>query len=151
MAFLVSACSSNISIDDLTKVSKDVEARGHVVLEERKTAFCEENCPVYTYVFFIFEQNKELQNFVQKNLENAFVKKNAIGIGCVNDEGVYYYNDSDIGTKEETLPINISNRLLQSSKENKIDVQFRREINSSGKGAPSCYSHFRDFSIRNTH
>lgn len=149
--FIIFSACSNIAIDDLTKVSKDVKAKGYVVLEERKAAFCEENCPLYSYAFFVFDKNIELQHFIEQNEGNAFVKKNAIGIGCVNEEGVYYHNNSDIGIKDEVLPLDTSNKILQSNTKNKIDLSFRREIVSAGKGAPNCYSHFRDFEIYNTH
>jgi hypothetical protein len=144
---LLSSCVSQNSIEDLNTISKSVMAKGYVVLRDREQAFCEDHCQTYSYAFFVFQENKELQRFTQKNTGNAFVKNSAIGMGCITKDGLAYTNNAVIGNKSETLSIDFTNALLQSNKDNLVELSFKKEIAGPGQGANNCYSHFRDFSL----
>ena len=147
VVLLLSSCVSKNSLKDLNTIRSSITAQGYVVLRDQEQAFCEDNCQTYSYAFFVFKDNKELQKFTYKNSGNAFVKSSAIGIGCITKDGLTYTNNAQIGNKSETLSIDFTNALLQSNKDNLIELSFKKEIAGPGQGAGNCYSHFRDFSL----
>ena len=104
----------------------------------------------YSYVYFyIMESNKqEFEAYIQKLNGNAFVSDNAIGIGCIIDNNIKYYNASDKnGEKEYILSNDISNEILNSTKDNPIRLKLERLPLTYGKGAPICYSHITTIEV----
>ena len=98
----------------------------------------------YSYVYFyIMESNKkEFNAYIEKLNGNMFVLDNAIGIGCIINNQIKYYNASDEnGEKEYILSIDISNQILNAREDSPIKLKLERFPLTDGKGAPVCYSH----------
>lgn len=123
---------------------------GYATLQERLEAFCEEDCPVYTYVFFnvLDTENEFLDDYIEGQRGNSFVGESSIGLGCVEENALWRWNNSDqFGMKKYTNSLETSEAILNSSAENPITVELERYLYSSGSGAPDCYSHFAQVKI----
>jgi hypothetical protein len=123
---------------------------GYATLQERPEAFCEENCPVYTYVFFniLDTENKFLDAYIKGQKGNSFVGETSIGLGCVADNILWRMNDSnEFGMQKYTNSLKTSEVVLNSSTEKPITIELERYLYSGGRGAPDCYSHFAQVKI----
>lgn len=104
------------------------------------------------YAFFrIIKTNSDLiYDYLKQSKGNSFVRDNAVGLGCYQEEGarIYSTNDSDNGTLENIITGNELQKLLSSSQSTLISLQLSQPILTGGRGAPVCYSHFREFEIK---
>ena len=79
---------------------------------------------------------------------NAYVKDDAIGLGCIEDGIVTYYNSSDQnGSKQYSLYDSDSKKIMDSTSSNPIRLRLNRLLFTSGSGAPLCYSHITEVSV----
>src|SRR5690606_35907002 len=103
------------------------------------------------YASFVFTDttNPALQSFVEQNLGNAFVGKNWVGLGCyeARHNRIYYQNASDDADVTGTISEADLGKLWSSSAQNPVQLRLVKPIYTSGRGAPDCYSHFRNFDI----
>jgi hypothetical protein len=123
---------------------------GYVTTEEWPEAFCEENCQMYTYVFFnvLNTENDFFDAYIERQLGNAFVGERSIGLGCVKNNILWRINDSDeFGPQEYTNSVETSALILNSTAERPITIQLERYLLRDGRGAPDCYSHFAQVRI----
>lgn len=122
---------------------------GYLDIVQRCGFFVEECNETFNYVFFVFtETNNELINdFLDQNKGNSFVKDNAIGLGCYQEDKnrIYSTNDGDDKVFENIISNKDLENLLLSNESNLIKLQLTKPIYTSGRGAPDCYSHFRQF------
>ena len=115
---------------------------GYASVVQVEEAWCEENCATYDYVFFNFgEEDKSHETFARflsDNEGNAFVKENAVGLGCL-DEGVLYSATWDSRSVTHQL---IADKIMASNEDNPITIYLRRVVPETESDAPTCYAHF---------
>lgn len=131
-----------------------VEVIGYSETIEKEVPSMYENAgEKYYYVYFHIKQTKsdEFNKFVESLKENSFASDNAIGLGCVNDGIITYFNSSDeFGDKEYKISQEDSDKILNSTENNPIKLKLERLVYNSGKGdAPYCYSHITKVEIEN--
>ena len=106
----------------------------------------------YNYVYFYVTETKstEFKKYLDSLAGNSFVSNNSIGLGCSKDGIITYYNSSDqLGDKEYKLSQEDSNKILQATESNPVKLKLERLLYTSGKGAPSCYSHITKIEVEN--
>lgn len=105
------------------------------------------------YTVFVFNQttSKEIYNFLATHEGNSFIESNGVGIGCYEKDlgRIYSQNEGDDGMVENIITGNNLQSLLNSNEKNQIKLQLTKPIYTSGRGAPDCYSHFRNFNVIN--
>jgi hypothetical protein len=103
------------------------------------------------YASFVFTSgaNDALRKFTGQMQGNSFVAGDRVGIGCLlsAQSRIRYENDADIGWKAGDITGSDYQKLVASSKTSPIQLKMTREIYTSGRGAPDCYSHFRNFDV----
>lgn len=111
---------------------------------------CEKTRDYASFVFSI-TTSKEIYNFLGTNEENAFVQGMGVGIGCYEKDTnrIYSQNEGDDGMVENIITGNNLQSLLNSSELKQVKLQLTKPIYTSGRGAPDCYSHFRNFKVVN--
>ncbi len=113
---------------------------------QKKEAFCEENCENFTYLFFnILDSNdQDLDNFLSENNWSYFVEEDRIWIGCKTEENtINYYNESDENWLQEyELNSELSQKIINSSKNSPVTLSLNMPLLSMWSGAPTCYSYF---------
>lgn len=125
---------------------------GYATQQETPEAFCEENCPIFTYVFFnvLSTNNKFFDDYISEQTGNSFVGERSIGLGCFENNTLWRWNHSDqFGMKKYTNTMQISTEILNSSKTNPVTLELERYLFTGGSGAPDCYSHFAVVKILN--
>lgn len=123
---------------------------GYASVTERKEAFCEKNCTVYEYVFFniLSSNNQFIKDYLQENEGNSFTNRQGVGLGCIKNGVISYWNDSDKrGMKEYSISEEASEAILNSNQENPIIIRLKRHQYTGGRGAPTCYSHFTEIDL----
>lgn len=81
--------------------------------------------------------------------DNSLVGPDKITLGCYdgNKEIISYINSGDDGVvKSEINGLDLSS-ILSSTKSSPVKVQMVKSYNTAGKGAPLCYSVFRNFKV----
>lgn len=119
--------------------------KGHASINEVEEGFCVSDCKTFDYVSFVIEENNTpgLDTYIKQNAGNSFVGENSIGLGCVDNGMIHYFNDSDEDKRQEfELGADESAAILASSEENPIALKVTKEKLTFGAGAPDCYSHF---------
>lgn len=122
----------------------DFYVRGYASTETVSEPFCEKDCATYNYVNFniVESGNKDFLDFLESNRDNAYVKTNRIGLGCVENNLISYSNHSDEqGMKEFSLSPDLSQAIIGSSQASPIALHLKKLPLSGGQGAPACYSH----------
>ena len=103
------------------------------------------------YVSFIFGNsgNDALKKFTGTQNANAFAAGDRVGIGCqqVSEGRVYYENDADRGYVVSEISGEDYAKLAGSTSSKPVQLKMTREIYTGGRGAPDCYSHFRNFDV----
>jgi hypothetical protein len=136
--------------DSLSQADKDgnyygeLTVTGYPIIKEVDEFFCEENCKKYSYVFFkiLKNNNAALFDFLKASGDN-FVGDEQIGLGCVENGIINYFNDSNrFGMREYAVSAGLSKRILEATKENPVSIELERLFYTGGRGAPVCYSHF---------
>ena len=104
-----------------------------------------------TYVFFKVLQSSgnNFSVYLNNHDGNSFVKKNAIGLGCIVNGKIGYYNASDeFGDKDFDISGDDTSKILNSSKAKPIKLNLEKLKFSSGAGSDSyCYSHMTYINI----
>jgi len=96
------------------------------------------------YVFFniLSAGDKDFIKYVNSFDGNSYVRENAIGLGCLNDNILINYNSSDkLGNKTLKLTKDETEKILKSSKSEPIMLNLERLDLTQGSGATECYSH----------
>lgn len=103
------------------------------------------------YASFVFRNNDNnaIKEFTGEYQGNSYVGDFAVGLGCqqTDKNRIYYENDADSGWKTGEISGSDYQKLIASSPENPVQLKLTREIYTSGRGAPDCYSHFRNFDV----
>lgn len=127
-------------------IEVDLTVTGYAQVQEIDEAFCEENCTVYDYV--VFQATEEVTGanaFFEENEGNSFVSRESFGLGCLEDDIISYSNHSDqYGMDQVELSAELTQQILDSTKESPITLRLQKLKLDGGRGAPTCYSHFRN-------
>jgi hypothetical protein len=103
------------------------------------------------YAYFVFgnTDNDAIKKFAGVNDGNFFVAGDRVGIGCRQKDPsrIYYENFADTGEVTGEISGDDYAKLVSSSQGHPVQVRMTRELYTSGRGAPDCYSHFRSFDI----
>lgn len=111
---------------------------------------CGETVEYSSFVFDMASTNNDaIKQFVKGNLGNSYVGEGQIGLGCMQTDRnrIYYENDADSGYVTGTITGDDYFKLRASSKDAPVQLKFTREFYTGGRGAPDCYSHFRNFDV----
>lgn len=125
--------------------SGDVLVRGYPEVRTVDEPFCEEDCAEYEYVFFQVLQTTDLalEQFFTENEGNAYAGDGVIGLGCIADDQITYWNDSDAaGRAEYQVATELTAEIMAATAENPIALKLTKEEFTGGAGAPACYAHF---------
>lgn len=140
----------NDTFSDITN-SGVVEVIGYSEVVEKGESDVDENTgKKYNYVYFHIKEtkSKEFKNFINSINGNSYVLADAIGLGCIIDNEIKYYNSSDKnGDKEYFLSNEDSNKIINSTETNPVKLKLERLVYSSGSGAPVCYSHITNIEV----
>ena len=130
-----------------------VNVKGYTSIVQRKN--CDdsyEGCdliPAEDYIMFniVETKNKDFLDYIKKSKGNSFFDSDAIGIGCLKDNKISYYNSADEfydGSsyyKSFELNINDTNKIMSATKENPILLNLEILPNSHPTGVDNvCYS-----------
>lgn len=121
---------------------------GYPVIKKKTTTLCSEDCSSYFYIYFqVLSENKALFKFLTNQKGNAFVGEKQIGLGCLENNIITYYNDSEeLGMNQYNVSSELSRNILESNEQNPISITLTRLLFIGGSGAPDCYSHFTTIS-----
>jgi hypothetical protein len=124
---------------------------GYVKVQKRicdPEGMCGETVDYASFVFYQAE-NQVIYDLLNEFAGNSFVSEGAVGLGCYqNDQKrIYSTNDADTGTVESVIIGSDFTKLMASNANNKVRLRMTKPIYTSGRGAPDCYSHFRNFDV----
>ena len=119
-----------------------------------ETIVCEPGNPcgeTVDYAFFVITDtdNKAIDQFIADYHGNAFVfvreAKVGLGLGCYqkDQERIFSIN----GSMETSIFGEDLTKLVSSTETNPVSIKLTMPFTYGGKGAPACYSHFRNFEI----
>lgn len=132
----------------------EIYVEGFVSVEHKKEAFCEvDQCNYYDYLWLNISKtsSEAILDYIRANSGNSFYSYDdypMIGLGCLEGDNLHYLTSADsFGQQEEFVKGGILNELLDSSPSSRIRLKLQKEKLSSGRGAPSCYSHINSWEI----
>jgi hypothetical protein len=103
------------------------------------------------YVSFVFGDsgNEAMEKFTGNMDGNSFVAGDRVGIGCQRaaQNKITYENDADIGWQVGEITGSDYAKLMASTPNRQVQLKMTREVYTSGRGAPDCYTHFRNFDV----
>ena len=103
---------------------------------------CLDDCVNYVFFNILEADNTKFLKFIEEFAGNSYVSDNAIGLGCLENGVLSYYNHSDeFGEKLYTLTKAETEQIMNSSESTPIVLELERKKLSGGGGAPTCYSH----------
>ena len=127
-----------------------VEVIGYPETKELKDEMY--NHKKYNYVYFHIKETKsdEFKKYISSLNGNTFVLDDAIGLGCIIDQKINYYNISDeLNNKKYELSQEDSDKILNATENNPIKLKLEKLPLTTGGGAPMCYSHITTIKIEN--
>ena len=147
--FLDSAGSSEIV--NFYSFSGKLALNGYLTTLERSCAFNEDSsCKVKLAVFTVLTaDNPQFNSFLKDLAGNAFAINDGIVLGCIDEakRQINSSNDADTGEVENLISDGQYGLLVGSSPGNPINLSVEKPRLTSGRGAPDCYSHFRNFKV----
>lgn len=103
------------------------------------------------YASFVFKEtdNQAIYDLLNQFSGNSFVSEGAVGVGCYQKDlnRIYSTNDADTNVSENIIREEDLNRLLGSSFSKPVKLKMTKPVYTSGRDAPDCYSHFRNFEV----
>jgi hypothetical protein len=103
------------------------------------------------YAYFVFgnTDNEAIKEFTGSQSDNSFVAGDRVGIGCQDKvlKLIRYENFADSGEMVGEIKGGDYDKLLASTQGKPVQLKMTRELYTSGRGAPDCYSHFRNFDV----
>lgn len=103
------------------------------------------------YAYFVFgnTDNTAIKEFTGSQSGNSFVAGDRVGIGCdqKDQSRIYYENFADSGEITGEIKGADYTKLKAATQGKPVQIKMTRELYTSGRGAPDCYSHFRNFDV----
>lgn len=108
-----------------------------------------ENTVEYANFIFTETNDEDIYDFLGVNEGNSFAGGNRVGVGCYQEDQnrIFSENFGDESNVENIISGDDLSKLLASSEENQVKLKLTRPTYTTGRGAPDCYSHFRDFDV----
>ena len=132
---------------NISTESGSVDVLGYVSIEKIKSFETDET---NDYVFFniVDTKSNDFKTFLEGLSGNTYGGKDKIGLGCINNGKIYYFNSSD-GKELESYEIGetSSKKILDSTEENPIKLRLTRLEYNGGTSAPICYSHITNVEV----
>ena len=123
---------------------------GYLKTIERPCAFSEDaTCKVKLAAFVVLQADDLFKSFLKDLSGNAYATEDGIVLGCI-DEGkkqITSANDADSGTVNNLIKGAQYDLLMGSGASRPINLSVEKPKLTGGRGAPDCYSHFRNFSV----
>lgn len=132
---------------NISSESGSVDVLGYITIEKIKSFETDET---NDYVFFniVDTKSNDFKAFLEGLSGNTFGDNNIIGLGCTDNEKIYYFNSSD-GKELESYEIGetSSKKILDSTEGNPIKLRLTRLEYNGGTSAPNCYSHITNVEV----
>lgn len=132
---------------NISTESGSVDVLGYITIEKIENFDNEET---FDYVFFnvVDTKSNDFKTFLEGLSGNTFGGKDKIGLGCINNGKIYYFNSSD-GKELESYELSetSSKKILDSTEGNPIKLRLTRLEYNGGTSAPSCYSHITNIEV----
>lgn len=132
---------------NISTESGSVDVLGYISIEKIENFDNEET---FNYVFFnvVDTKSNDFKTFLEGLSGNTFGGKDKIGLGCINNGKIYYFNSSD-GKELENYEIGetSSKKILDSTEGNPIKLRLTRLEYNGGNSAPICYSHITNVEV----
>lgn len=132
---------------NISTESGSVDVLGYITIEKIENFETDET---NDYVFFniVDTKSEDFNAFLEGLSGNTFGGKDKIGLGCTDNEKIYYFNSSD-GKELESYEIGetSSKKILDSKEGNPIKLRLTRLEYNGGTSAPICYSHITNVEV----
>lgn len=132
---------------NISTESGSVDVLGYISIEKIKSFETDET---NDYVFFniVDTKSNDFKTYLEGLSGNTFGGNNKIGLGCTDNEKIYYFNSSD-GKELESYELseNSSKKILDSTEGNPIKLRLTRLEYNGGTSAPICYSHITNVEV----
>ena len=132
---------------NISTESGSVDVLGYITIEKIENFETDET---NDYVFFniVDTKSNDFKAFLEGLSGNTYGGKDKIGLGCINNGKIYYFNSSD-GKELESYEIGetSSKKILDSTEENPIKLRLTRLEYNGGTSAPICYSHITNVEV----
>lgn len=132
---------------NISTESGSVDVLGYISIEKIENFETDET---NDYVFFniVDTKSNDFKTFLEGLSGNTFGGNNKIGLGCTDNEKIYYFNSSD-GKELESYEIGetSSKKILDSTEGNPIKLRLTRLEYNGGTSAPICYSHITNVEV----
>ena len=132
---------------NISTESGSVDVLGYITIEKIENFETDET---NDYVFFniVDTKSEDFKAFLGGLSGNTFGGKDKIGLGCTDNEKIYYFNSSD-GKELESYEIGetSSKKILDSKEGNPIKLRLTRLEYNGGTSAPICYSHITNVEV----
>lgn len=132
---------------NISTESGSVDVLGYITIEKIENFETDET---NDYVFFniVDTKSNDFLNYLDGLSGNTFGGNNKIGLGCTDNEKIYYFNSSD-GKELESYELseNSSKKILDSTENNPIKLRLTRLEYNGGTSAPICYSHITNVEV----
>lgn len=132
---------------NISTESGSVDVLGYITIEKIENF---ETNETNDYVFFniVDTKSNDFKTFLEGLSGNTFGGKDKIGLGCINNGKIYFFNSSD-GKELENYEIgkNSSKKILDSTEGNPIKLRLTRLEYNGGTSAPICYSHITNVEV----
>lgn len=132
---------------NISTESGSVDVLGYITIEKIENFETDET---NDYVFFniVDTKSEDFKTFLEGLSGNTFGGNNKIGLGCIDNEKIYYFNSSD-GKELESYEIGetSSKKILDSKEGNPIKLRLTRLEYNGGTSAPICYSHITNVEV----
>lgn len=146
----ISPKEDNFGKNDTFNISTEsgsVDVLGYISIEKIENFETDET---NDYVFFniVDTKSNDFKTFLEGLSGNTFGGNNKIGLGCTDNEKIYYFNSSD-GKELESYEIGetSSKKILDSTEGNPIKLRLTRLEYNGGTSAPICYSHITNVEV----
>lgn len=132
---------------NISTESGSLDVLGYITIEKIENF---ETNETNDYVFFniVDTKSNDFKTFLEGLSGNTFGGKDKIGLGCINNGKIYYFNSSD-GKELENYEIGetSSKKILDSTEGNPIKLRLTRLEYNGGTSAPICYSHITNIEV----
>lgn len=132
---------------NISTESGSVDVLGYISIEKIENFETDET---NDYVFFniVDTKSNDFKTFLEGLSGNTFGGNNKIGLGCTDNEKIYYFNSSD-GKELESYELSetSSKKILDSTEGNPIKLRLTRLEYNGGTSAPICYSHITNVEV----
>ena len=132
---------------NISTESGSVDVLGYITIEKIENF---ETNETNDYLFFniVDTKSNDFKTFLEGLSGNTFGGKDKIGLGCINNGKIYYFNSSD-GKELENYEIGetSSKKILDSTEGNPIKLRLTRLEYNGGTSAPICYSHITNIEV----